>query len=88
MGKDEKLERTRISLDALDQSKSVDQEDYRVRLKESQLRPLNLQRALMEMQGVRSQEPGVRIGKGLTIQDFFNLEFFRSNEIASGYYNY
>src|ERR1700732_4191335 len=48
MGKDEKLERTRISLDALDQSKSVDQEDYRVRLKEYQLRLLNLQRALME----------------------------------------
>src|SRR3984893_2661708 len=48
MGKDEKLERRRISLDALDQNKSVDQEDYRVRLKEYQLRLLNLQRALME----------------------------------------
>ena len=48
MGKDEKLERRRISLDALDQSKSVDQEDYRVKLKEYQLRLLNLQRALME----------------------------------------
>ena len=48
MGKDEKLERRRISLEALDQNKSVDQEDYRVRLKEYQLRLLNLQRALME----------------------------------------
>jgi AMP-polyphosphate phosphotransferase len=48
MDKDEKLERRRISLDGLDQNKSVDQEDYRVKLKESQLRLLNLQRALME----------------------------------------
>src|ERR1700726_1424962 len=48
MGKDQKLERRRIFLEALDQSKSVDQEDYRVRLKEYQLRLLNLQRALME----------------------------------------
>src|ERR1700741_1381090 len=48
MGKDEKLERRRIFLEALDQNKSVDQEDYRVRLKEYQLRLLNLQRALLE----------------------------------------
>src|ERR1700745_1073579 len=48
MGKDEKFEKRRISLDLLDQNKSVDQEDYRVRLKEYQLRLLNLQRALME----------------------------------------
>ena len=48
MGKDEKFEKGRISLDVLDQNKSVDQEDYRVRLKEYQLRLLNLQRALME----------------------------------------
>ncbi len=48
MGKDEKLNRRRIVLDELDQNKSVDQEEYRVRLKEYQLRLLNLQRALME----------------------------------------
>jgi polyphosphate kinase 2 (PPK2 family) len=48
MGKDEKFEKRRISLDVLDQNKSVDQEDYRVKLKEYQLRLLNLQRVLME----------------------------------------
>jgi AMP-polyphosphate phosphotransferase len=48
MGKDERLNRRRIVLDELDQNKSVDQEEYRVRLKEYQLRLLNLQRALME----------------------------------------
>src|ERR1700741_4853296 len=48
MGKDEKFEKRRISLDLLDQNKSVDQEDYRVRLKEYQLRLLNLQRVLMD----------------------------------------
>src|ERR1700726_386012 len=48
MGKDQKLERRRIFLEALDRNKSVDQEDYRVRLKEYQLRLLNLQRALMD----------------------------------------
>ena len=48
MGKDEKFEKRRISLDVLDQNKSVDQEDYRVRLKEYQLRLLNLQRVLMD----------------------------------------
>jgi AMP-polyphosphate phosphotransferase len=48
MGKDERIERRQFFLDALDQNRSVDQEDYRVRLKEYQLRLLNLQRALME----------------------------------------
>jgi len=48
MGKDEKFEKRRISLDVLDQNKSVDQEDYRIRLKEYQLRLLNLQRVLMD----------------------------------------
>src|SRR6202045_5392199 len=48
MGKEEKLYRRRIVLDALNQSKSVDQEEYRVKVKEYQLRLLNLQRALIE----------------------------------------
>src|SRR6202047_3686339 len=48
MAKDEKLNKRRIILDALDQNKSVDQEEYRVKVKEYQLRLLNLQRALME----------------------------------------
>jgi AMP-polyphosphate phosphotransferase len=48
MGKDEKLSKRRIVLDALDQNKAVDQEYYRVKIKEYQLRLLNLQLALME----------------------------------------
>ena len=48
MGKDEKLCRKKIILDDLDQNKSVDQEEYRIKIKEYQLRLLNLQRALME----------------------------------------
>jgi polyphosphate kinase 2 (PPK2 family) len=48
MGKDERFNKRRIILDALDQNKSVDQEEYRVRVKEYQLRLLNLQRALMD----------------------------------------
>jgi AMP-polyphosphate phosphotransferase len=48
MGKDEKLNKRRIVLDALDQNKAVDQEYYRVKIKEYQLRLLNLQLALME----------------------------------------
>jgi polyphosphate kinase 2 (PPK2 family) len=48
MGKDDKLSRKPIVLDELDQSKSVDQEDYRIKVKEYQLRLLNLQRALIE----------------------------------------
>src|ERR1700737_1308180 len=48
MGKDDKLSRKPIVLDELDQNKSVDQEDYRIKIKEYQLRLLNLQRALIE----------------------------------------
>src|ERR1700737_764467 len=48
MGKDDKLSRKPIVLDELDQNKSVDQEDYRIKVKEYQLRLLNLQRALMD----------------------------------------
>ena len=48
MGKDERGGKKGIVLDALDQNRSVDLEDYRVRIKEYQLRLLNLQRALME----------------------------------------
>ncbi len=48
MGKDEKLSWKPIVLDELDQNKSVDQEEYRTKIKEYQLRLLNLQRALME----------------------------------------
>jgi AMP-polyphosphate phosphotransferase len=48
MGKDDRLGKKGIVLDALDQNRSVDLEDYRVRIKEYQLRLLNLQRALME----------------------------------------
>lgn len=48
MAKDENIYKRRIVLDALDQSKSVDQEEYRVRIKEHQLRLLNLQRALID----------------------------------------
>jgi AMP-polyphosphate phosphotransferase len=48
MGKDERVERKLFFLDALDQNRSVEQEDYRVRLKEYQLRLLNLQLVLME----------------------------------------
>jgi len=47
MGKDERLGKKGIVLDALDENRSVDLEDYRVRIKEYQLRLLNLQRALM-----------------------------------------
>src|SRR6266404_2787797 len=48
MGKDEKLSWKPIVLDGLDQNKSVDQDEYRIKIKEYQLRLLNLQRALME----------------------------------------
>lgn len=48
MGKDEKLSSQKIVLDALDQDKSVEQEDYPRKVKEYQLRLLNLQRALKE----------------------------------------
>src|SRR5438132_3749202 len=48
MGKDDRLSRSPIVLDELDQNKSVQQEDYRNKVKEYQLRLLNLQRSLME----------------------------------------
>src|ERR1700724_3706286 len=48
MGRDDKLSRKPVVLDELDQNKSVDQEDYRIKVKEYQLRLLNLQRALIE----------------------------------------
>jgi AMP-polyphosphate phosphotransferase len=48
MGKDDRLSRSPIVLDELDQNKSVQQEDYRSKVKEYQLRLLNLQRSLME----------------------------------------
>src|SRR5213083_961885 len=46
MGKDDKLYKKKIILDGLDQNKSVDQEEYKI--KKYQLRLLNLQRVLME----------------------------------------
>jgi AMP-polyphosphate phosphotransferase len=48
MGKDDRLSRSPIVLDELDQNKSVQQEDYRNKVKEYQLRLLNLQRSLIE----------------------------------------
>src|SRR3977135_721464 len=48
MGKDDRLSRRPVILDQLDQNKSVEQEEYRTKIKEYQLRLLNLQRALME----------------------------------------
>jgi len=48
MGKDEKPSKKPIILDELDQNTSVDQEEYRTKVKEYQLRLLNLQRSLME----------------------------------------
>jgi polyphosphate kinase 2 (PPK2 family) len=48
MGKDEKPSKKPIVLDELDQNTSVDQEEYRTKVKEYQLQLLNLQRALME----------------------------------------
>ena len=48
MGKDEKPCKKPIVLDELDQNRSIDQEEYRTKVKEYQLRLLNLQRALME----------------------------------------
>lgn len=48
MGRDDRLSRRPVILDQLDQNKSVEQEEYRTKIKEYQLRLLNLQRALME----------------------------------------
>jgi polyphosphate kinase 2 (PPK2 family) len=47
MGKDEKLAKKRIVLDELNQDRSIDQEEYKARVKEYQLRLLLLQRALI-----------------------------------------
>jgi hypothetical protein len=38
MGKDEKLNKRQTVLDALDQNKSVDQEEYRVKIKDYTLK--------------------------------------------------
>jgi AMP-polyphosphate phosphotransferase len=48
MAKDGKLLRKRVVLDALDHNKSIDPCEYKEKLKEYQLRLLNLQRALMD----------------------------------------
>jgi len=48
MGKEEKVSKRRIVLDTLDQNRSIDQDEYRIKVKEYQLKLLNLQRALME----------------------------------------
>ena len=48
MGKDEKPSKKPIVLDELDQNTSVDQEEYRTKVKEYQVQLLNLQRSLME----------------------------------------
>jgi AMP-polyphosphate phosphotransferase len=48
MGKDEKATKRHIVLDKLDQDKAIDQEEYKEKLKDYQLRLLNLQRSLME----------------------------------------
>ena len=46
--KEERLAPKRIVLDALDQSRAIDQEEYKEKLKDYQLTLLNLQRALAE----------------------------------------
>lgn len=46
--KDDKLTNQRIVLDELDQNRAVDQEEYKEKVKEYQLRMLNLQRLLMD----------------------------------------
>ena len=48
MAKDEKLLNRYIILDELDQNQAVDQDEYKEKLKEYQLRMLNLQRVLMD----------------------------------------
>jgi polyphosphate kinase 2 (PPK2 family) len=50
MGKDEKLAKKRIVLDELNQDRSIDQDEYRAKIKEYQLRLLMLQRALTSTQ--------------------------------------
>ena len=46
--KEERLSPKRVALDALDQSRAIDQEEYKEKLKDYQLSLLNLQRALTE----------------------------------------
>src|ERR1700736_218234 len=46
--KEERLSSKRIVLDALDQNRAIDQEEYKEKLKDYQLTLLNLQRALTE----------------------------------------
>ena len=48
MIKEEKLSSRRLLLDALDQNRAIDQEEYKDKLKEYQLEMLNLQRSLVE----------------------------------------
>ena len=48
MAKYDKPAKKRIVLDELDQNKSIDQDQYKTKLKEYQLKLLNLQRALIE----------------------------------------
>lgn len=48
MGKDDKLSKKRVILDALDQNTSINLEEYREKLKALQLRLLLLQRSLLE----------------------------------------
>jgi polyphosphate kinase 2 (PPK2 family) len=48
MGKDDKLPKKRVILDALDQNQSINLEEYREKLKALQLRLLLLQRSLLE----------------------------------------
>ncbi len=48
MGKDDKTIRKRIVLDSLDQNKAIDLNEYKEKLKDYQLRLLNLQRSLLE----------------------------------------
>ena len=46
--KEERLSPKRVVLDALDQNRAIDQEEYKEKLKDYQLSLLNLQRALTE----------------------------------------
>src|SRR3984885_4887130 len=48
MSKEERLPLKRIILDALDQNRAIDQEEYKEKLKDYKLTLLNLQRALAE----------------------------------------
>src|SRR5947199_6325034 len=48
MAKDERLLNRHIILEELDQNQAVDQDEYKEKLKDYQLRMLNLQRLLMD----------------------------------------